>query len=54
LARSNQFKRTVHAAARLAQEKKMTVRQRITLNKLLFKVRDRIVDAEWCKRYGHP
>jgi hypothetical protein len=60
LVRSNQFKRTVHAAARLAQEKKMTVRQRITLNKLLFKVRDRIVDlmseyrAEWCKRYGHP
>jgi hypothetical protein len=48
------------AAARLAQEKKMLVRQRITLNKLLFKVRDRIVDlmseyrAEWRKRYGHP
>ena len=46
------------AAARLAQEKKMAVRQRITLNKLLFKVRDRIVDlmseyrAEWRKRYG--
>jgi len=60
LVRSNQFKRTVHAAARLAQEKKMTVRQQITLNKLLFKVRARIVDlmseyrAEWCKRYGHP
>ena len=37
----------------------MTVRQRITLNKLLFKVRDRIVDlmseyrAEWRKRYGN-
>jgi hypothetical protein len=46
------------AAARLAQEKKMTVRQRMTLNKLLFKIRDRIVDlmseyrAEWRKRYG--
>ena len=38
----------------------MTVRQRMTLNKLLFKVRDRIVDvtsgyrAEWRERYGHP
>ena len=48
------------AAARLAQEKKMAGRQRIALNKLLFKVRDRIVDmmseyrAEWHKRYGHP
>jgi hypothetical protein len=48
------------AAARLAQEKKMAVRQRIALNKLLFTVRDRIVDmmseyrAEWRKRYGHP
>jgi hypothetical protein len=47
------------AAARLAQEKKMAVRQRMTLNKLLFKVRDRIVDlmseyrAEWRKRYGN-
>jgi hypothetical protein len=46
------------AAARLAQEKKMAVRQRMALNKLLFKVRDRIVDlmseyrAEWRKRYG--
>jgi hypothetical protein len=46
------------AAARLAQAKKMAVRQRMTLNKLLFKIRDRIVDlmseyrAEWRKRYG--
>ena len=51
---------TLDAAARLAQEKKMSVRQRMTLNKLLFKVRDRIVDlmseyrAEWRKRYGDP
>ena len=47
------------AAARLAEEKKMAVRQRVTLNKLLFRVRDRIVDlmseyrAEWRKRYGN-
>jgi hypothetical protein len=47
------------AAARLAGEKKMGVRQRLTLNKLLFRVRDRIVDlmseyrAEWRKRYGN-
>jgi hypothetical protein len=47
------------AAARLAEEKKMAVRQRATLNKLLFRVRDRIVDlmseyrAEWRKRYGN-
>jgi hypothetical protein len=46
------------AAACLAEEKKMAVRQRMTLNKLLFKIRDRIVDlmseyrAEWRKRYG--
>ena len=48
------------ASSRLAREKKMSVRQRMTLNKLLFKVRDRIVDlmgeyrAEWRKRYGLP
>jgi hypothetical protein len=47
------------AAARLAEEKKMAVRQRATVNKLLFRVRDRIVDlmseyrAEWRKRYGN-
>ena len=47
------------AASRLAEEKKMAVRQRVTLNKLLFRVRDRIVDlmseyrAEWRKRYGN-
>jgi hypothetical protein len=47
------------AAARLAEEKRMGPRQRVTLNKLLFKVRDRIVDlmsdyrAEWRKRYGN-
>lgn len=46
------------AACRLTAEKKMTVRQRATLDRLLFRVRDRIVDlmseyrAEWRKRYG--
>lgn len=47
------------AGARLVQEGKMTSRQKISLNKLLFRVRDRIVDlmseyrAEWRKRYGN-
>jgi len=46
------------AGAKLAQDGKMTARQRVSLNKLLFRVRDRIVDlmsdyrAEWRKRYG--
>lgn len=48
------------AGARLVQEGRMTSRQRLSLNKLLFRVRDRIVDlmseyrAEWRKRYGNP
>jgi hypothetical protein len=47
------------AGSRLVQEGKMTSRQRMSLNKLLFRVRDRIVDlmseyrAEWRKRYGN-
>lgn len=46
------------AAAKLAQEGTLTRRRRTTLNKLLFKVRDRIDDlihkyrTEWRKRYG--
>lgn len=46
------------AASRLVAEKKMTTRQRATLDRLLFRVRDRVVDlmseyrAEWRKRYG--
>lgn len=46
------------AGARLAAENKMTARHRGTLNRLLFRVRDRIVDlmseyrAEWRKRHG--
>lgn len=49
----------LEAGANLAREGKMTSRQRVFLNKLLFKVRDRIVDlmaeyrAEWRKRYGN-
>lgn len=48
------------AATKLASEGKMTARQRNLLNRLLFRVRDRIVDlmsayrAEWRKRYGNP
>ncbi len=48
----------LEAGARLAADEKMTPRQRGALNRLLFKVRDRIVDlmseyrAEWRKRYG--
>ena len=47
------------AGARLTVDGKMTLRQRGTLNRLLFQVRDRIVDlmseyrAEWRKRYGN-
>lgn len=47
------------AGARLAADNKMTARQRGTLNRLLFRVRDRIVDlmseyrAEWRKRHGN-
>ena len=47
------------SGVRLVQEGRMTPRQRISLNKLLFRVRDRIVDlmseyrAEWRKRYGN-
>lgn len=47
------------AGALLLQDGKMTVRQRLALNKLIFRVRDRIVDlmseyrAEWRKRYGN-
>jgi len=47
------------ASALLAQDGKMTSRQRVALNKLIFRVRDRIVDlmseyrAEWRKRYGN-
>lgn len=47
------------ASARLAAEGKMNTRQRGMLNRLLFKVRNRIVDlmseyrAEWRKRYGN-
>ncbi len=46
------------AGAKLSLDEKMTARQRVSLNKLLFRVRDRIVDlmsdyrAEWRKRYG--
>ena len=45
-------------AAKLVNDEKMTPRQRVALNKLLFRVRDRIVDlmseyrTEWRKRYG--
>jgi hypothetical protein len=48
----------LEAGSRLAADEKMTARQRGALNRLLFKVRDRIVDlmseyrAEWRKRYG--
>ncbi len=48
------------AGARLVSEGKMTARHRVSLNKLLFRVRDRIVDlmadyrAQWRKRYGNP
>lgn len=47
------------AGALLAADGKMTPRQRQALNKLIFRVRDRIVDlmseyrAEWRKRYGN-
>jgi hypothetical protein len=47
------------AGALLVQDGKMTARQRQALNKLIFRVRDRIVDlmseyrAEWRKRYGN-
>ncbi len=47
------------AATRLVREGKMTARQRGALSRLLFRVRDRIVDlmseyrAEWRKRYGN-
>jgi len=47
------------AAANLVNEGKMTARQRGALNRLLFKVRNRIVDlmseyrSEWRKRYGN-
>lgn len=46
------------AGSKLCQDGKMTVRQRVWLNKLLFRVRNRIVDlmseyrSEWRKRYG--
>ena len=46
------------AGANLVADEKMTARQRVSLNKLLFRVRDRIVDlmseyrTEWRKRYG--
>ncbi len=46
------------AAAKLVDLGKMTPRQRTSVNRLLFRVRDRIVDlmseyrAEWRKRYG--
>ncbi|CAN5561264.1 hypothetical protein BH09VER1_BH09VER1_38860 [soil metagenome] len=46
------------AGAKLVSDEKMTPRQRVSLNKLLFRVRDRIVDlmseyrSEWRKRYG--
>lgn len=46
------------ASAKLHEAEKMTARQRGALNRLLFRVRDRIVDlmseyrAEWRKRYG--
>ncbi|MBN8710995.1 MAG: hypothetical protein BGO12_00160 [Verrucomicrobia bacterium 61-8] len=46
------------AAAKLVDTGKMTPRQRGSVNRLLFRVRDRIVDlmseyrAEWRKRYG--
>lgn len=46
------------AAAKLVDAEKMTARQRGALNRLLFRVRDRIVDlmseyrSEWRKRYG--
>jgi hypothetical protein len=46
------------AGAKLCQDGKMSVRQRVWLNKLLFRVRNRIVDlmseyrSEWRKRYG--
>jgi hypothetical protein len=48
----------LEAAAHLVEEDRMTLRQHKTLTKLLFRVRDRIVDlmsayrAEWRKRYG--
>jgi hypothetical protein len=47
------------AGAALAAEGHLTGRQRAALNKLIFRVRDRIVDlmseyrAEWRKRYGN-
>jgi hypothetical protein len=50
---------SLDAAARLVEDRRMTPRQRATLNKLLFRVRDRIVDlmseyrSEWRKRYGN-
>lgn len=46
------------ACMRLSHEKRLTPRQKATLNRLLFRVRNRIVDlmsqyrAEWRKRYG--
>lgn len=46
------------AGAKLVEAGKMTARQRTSLNRLLFRVRDRIVDLmsqyrlEWRKRYG--
>ncbi len=49
----------LEAGANLARDGRMTPRQRAFLNKLLFKVRNRIVDlmaeyrAEWRKRYGN-
>jgi len=47
------------AGARLVDAQKMTPRECMALNKLLFRVRDRIVDmmsayrSEWRKRYGN-
>ncbi|MEI6339423.1 MAG: hypothetical protein WCQ57_12715 [Verrucomicrobiota bacterium] len=47
------------AGSRLTVDEKMTARQRGALNRLLFQVRDRIVDlmseyrVEWRKRYGN-
>lgn len=49
----------LEAGARLTADKKMTPRQRVVLNRYLFKVRNRIVDLmseyrkEWRKRYGN-
>jgi len=46
------------ASAKLVEAERMTIRQRNALNRLLFRVRDRIVDlmseyrTEWRKRYG--